>query len=204
MIYLTILMTSIRCMMKYLSVLDKHAPVKTKTVNTQVPYMNSTLRKAINQRNMCRSKYFRNRNDKQLRMKYVMWRNRVVKLHKNSIRNYFTHRCNDNVGRKNLYKTIKLFLSTKQSHYSGLEIVLKENDSIISDVFKVADILNMYYESIAEYKFQSDGLDNLDFNDAIAKHASHTSISLIKQFISRNYEFSFSPISVQCLNIFRY
>ena len=214
-------MTSIRCMMKYLSVLDKHAPVKTKTVNTQVPYMNSTLRKAINQRNMCRSKYFRNRNDKQLRIKYVMWRNRVVKLHKlrikyvmwrnrvvklhkNSIRNYFTHRCNDNVGRKNLYKTIKLFLSTKQSHYSGLEIVLKENDSIISDVFKVADIFNMYYESIAEYKFQSDGLDNLDFDDAIAKHASHTSISLIKQFISRNYEFSFSPISVQCLNIFRY
>ena len=70
----------------FMSVLDKHAPIKTKTVNTQVPYMNSALRKAINQRNMWRSKYFRNRNDKQLRMKYVVWRNRVVKLHKNSIR----------------------------------------------------------------------------------------------------------------------
>ena len=52
----------------------------------------------------------------------------------------------------------------------------------------------MYYESIAEYKFQSDGLDNLDFDEAIAKHALHTSISLIKQSISRNYEFSFSLI----------
>ena len=42
----------------------------------------------------------------------------------------------------------------------------------------------MYYESIAEYKFQFDGLDNLDFDEAIVKHASHTSISLIKQSIS--------------------
>ena len=144
--------------------------------------------------------FFRNRNDKQLRMKYVMWRNHVVKLHKNSIRNYFTNRWNDNVGSKNFYKTIKPFLSTKQSHYSGSKIVLKENDSIISDVSKVADIFNMYYDSIAEYKFQSDGLDNLDFDEAIMKHSSHTSISLIKQSISRNYEFSFSPISVQSMS----
>ena len=41
----------------------------------------------------------------------------------------------------------------------------------------------MYYASIAEYKHQSDGLDNLDFDNAIDKHASHTSISLIKQSI---------------------
>ena len=184
----------------FMSVLDKHAPVQTKTVNTQVPYMNSTLRKAINQRNMWRSKHFRNHNDKQLRMNYIIWRNHVVKLHKNSIRSYFTHPCNDNVGSNNFYKTIKPFLSTKQSHYGGSKIVLKENDSIISDVSKVADIFNMYCDSIAEYKFQSDGLDNLDFDQAIAKHASHTSIPLIKQSISRNYEFSFSPISVQSMS----
>ena len=58
----------------------------------------------------------------------------------------------------------------------------------------------MYYASIAEYKHQSDGLDNLDFDDAIDKHASNTSISLIKQSISGNYEFSFSPISVQSMS----
>ena len=162
--------------------------------------MNSALRKAINQRNMWRSKYFRNRNDKQLRMKYVMWRNRVVKLHKNSISNYFTHRCHGNVGSKNFYKTIKPFLSTKQSHYSGSKMILKEDDSIISGASKVADIFNMYYASIAEYKHQSDGLNNLDFDNAIDKHASHTSISLIKQSISGNYESSFSPISAQSMS----
>ena len=47
------------------------------------------------------------------------------------------------------FKTIKPFSSTKQSHYSGSKIVLNENDSIISDVFKVADIFDMYHESIA-------------------------------------------------------
>ena len=48
----------------FMSVLDKHAPIKTKTVNAQVPFMNSALRKAINQGNMWHSKYFRNGNDK--------------------------------------------------------------------------------------------------------------------------------------------
>ena len=134
----------------FMSILDEQAPIKPKTVKGQVPYMNSKLRKAINQRNVWRGKYFRNRNDKQLRMRYSKWRNRVVKLHKNSIRNYFTHRCNSNVGSKIFYKTITPFLSTKQS-YSGSKIVLKENDSIISDTYKVADIFNMYYKSIAEY-----------------------------------------------------
>ena len=55
----------------------------------------------------------------------------------------------------------------------------------------------MYYKSIVEYKFQDDGLHNLDFDNMIAKHASHTSISLIKQSIYANYELSFSPISLQ-------
>ena len=135
-------------------------------------------------------------------MKYVLWRNRVVKLHKNSIRNYFTHRHHGNVGSKNFYKTIKPFLSTKQSCHCGSKIALKENDSVISDASKVVDTFNIYYASIAEYKFQSDGLDNLNFDDAITTHASYTSISLIKQSISGNYEFSFSPISVP--SMFKY
>ena len=94
-----------------------------------------------------------------------------------------------------MFKCLKLCLP----HYSGSKIILKENDSIISNASKVADIFNVYHASIAEYKHQSDGLDNLDFDNAMDKHASHTSISLIKQSISGNYEFSFSPISAQSI-----
>ena len=75
-----------------------------------------------------------------------------------------------------------------------------ENDSIIYDAYQVADIFNICYNSIAEYKFQGDVLHNLDFDNAIVKHASHTSISLIKQSISGNYELSFSPILVQSMS----
>ena len=36
----------------FMSILDEYAPIKTKTEKAQVTYMNSKLRKAINQRNM--------------------------------------------------------------------------------------------------------------------------------------------------------
>ena len=58
----------------------------------------------------------------------------------------------------------------------------------------------MYYAFIAEYKHESSGLNNLDFDNVIDKHASHTSISLLKQSISGNYKFSFSPILVQSMS----
>ena len=135
----------------FMSVLYKHASIKTKAVNAQFLYMSSILRKAINQRNMSRSKYFRNRNYKQLRMKYVMWRNRVVNWHKNSFRNYFTQRYHGNVGNKNFDKTIKSFLTITQSNYIGSKIVLKET-WLLSDEHIVADIFYMSYEYIAEYK----------------------------------------------------
>ena len=119
-----------------------------------------------------------------------MWRSCVVQLHESLIRNYFTYRCHGNVGSKNFDKTIKSSLSTKQSHHSGSKNILKKNDSIISDATKVA--YDMYHTSIAEYKVQSDGLDNLDVDDAIEKHASHTSISLIKHSISTQFQESVS------------
>ena len=75
-------------------VVNEHAPLKTKFVSrNQVPYMNSQLRKAINQRNMWRGKHFRNGSNKQYRAMYIKWRNKVVKLHKKSIKTYFRQRC---------------------------------------------------------------------------------------------------------------
>ena len=79
----------------FMSVLNEHAPLKVKCINKpQVPYMNSELRKAMNNRNMWRGKHFRNKKDKYARSMYVKWRNKVVKLRKISIKNYFDWRCN--------------------------------------------------------------------------------------------------------------
>ena len=79
----------------YQSVLNEHAPLKTKWVrNEQVPYMNSELHKTIHQRNMWRNKYFRNKSDKHARKNYVKLRNKVAKLKKISIQTYFDRKCN--------------------------------------------------------------------------------------------------------------
>ena len=71
----------------FTSTLEIHAPSKMRTVkNKQVLYMNSDLRKAINQRNMWRGKHFRCRSNKLFRLNYVKLRNRVVKLRHASIK----------------------------------------------------------------------------------------------------------------------
>ena len=41
-------------------VIDSHAPLKTRSISKQIPYMNSNLRKCMNQRYMWRSRHFKN------------------------------------------------------------------------------------------------------------------------------------------------
>ena len=55
-----------------MSVIEHHAPLKTRFVKgKQLPYMNSDLRKAINQRHMWRSRHFRDRRCKIARKRYT-------------------------------------------------------------------------------------------------------------------------------------
>ena len=183
----------------YLSVLDLHAPVKFKTISkNQSPYMNSALRKAMYQRNMWRNKHFHNKNDKYNRTMYVKWRNTVVKLRKHSIREYFSKRCGTGHGGKDFYKTVKPFLSGKDSSI-GSKIILKEHDAIVSEPLDIAEIFNTYYASIADYKSLPDGLDNCSFNDVITKHATHSSIIRIRSRSKSVSGFAFSMITPECV-----
>ena len=179
----------------FTSTLEKHAPSKTKTVNNkQVPYMNSDLRKAINQRNMWRGKHFRCRSNKLFRNNYVKLRNRVVKLREASIKQYFMTRCNSQAGSKQFFKTMKPFLS-KSNDACNNKIILKENDTIISESSDVAQIFNLYYASIADYKDDYDGLDKLDYDSAILKHSKHSSLTLIKCAKSDAMPFYFKTVT---------
>ena len=179
----------------FLSVLNQHAPLKTKCVTkNQVPYMNSELRKTINQRNMWRGKHFRNKKDVSARQNYIKLRNKVVKLQKISVQNYFHNKCNTGQGSKDFYKTIKPFISNKPSGNSA-KIILCENDIVLSEPIKVAETFNLYYSSISEYEGSSDGLDKLSFSDAVTKHSSHASITLIRGKVSTTNRFDFNPIT---------
>ena len=185
----------------FMSVIEHHAPIKTKYVSkNQVPYMNSKLRKAMNQRNMWRSKFFNNRSDGQLRKTYSKWRNSVARLRKHSINNYFKSRCAVASGGKEFFNTIKPFMSSKSSLKCS-KVILRENSDILSDPYEVANVFNKYYASIAEYESVSDGLDMLSFKEAISKHADHGSIVLIRSNASfASNTFTFSCISEHVMN----
>ena len=180
----------------FMSTLEKHAPSKIRTIHkNQVPYMNSRLRKSINQRNMWRGKHFRNRNNKEFRTRYVKMRNKVVKLRNASIKNYFMTRCDEQASPKQFFKTVKPFLSNK-SNCCNDKIILREKDDIISKPSEVAQIFNMYYASVAKYTNDYDGLDELDFNLAVRKHSQHSSVTLIINTVTPTTSFSFSHVTV--------
>ena len=75
------------------SIIDKHAPMKTKKVcQNNVPYMNSELRKLNYQRNMLRNKKNKNPCPENFE-RYRLLRNKCVKAKVKSQRKYFADRC---------------------------------------------------------------------------------------------------------------
>ena len=174
----------------YLSVLNEHAPLKTKWVrNEQVPYMKSELRKTMYQRNMWRNKHFRNKSDKYARQNYVKLRNKVVKLKKKSVQTYFNRKCNAQSGSKDFYKTVRPFLSDKAQNSSSSNVILREEHVLVTDPVDVAEVFNTYYASVAEYESTPDGLDNLTFDSAVNKRRNHESVFLIRDQASVTNEF---------------
>ena len=188
----------------FTTILDFHAPVKSKIIcNRHVPHINSSLRKAMYKRNVWRNHHFKNRRDKNARANYVYWRNRVTKLNRSSIRNYFESKCNSSVGSKNFFKTIAPYMNNK-TFGNGSDIILHEEGSIISNPNAIANIFNAYYKSIAQYRDVSDGLEMASLPEVIARHSDHPSIGLICKNVSCPSNFSFCTIDpsnvLKCIN----
>ena len=148
------------------------------------------------QRNMWRNRHFKNRQCTATRKKYTTLRNRVVKLQRKSVQHYFDQKCSTQAGAKNFYKVVKPFISNKSSQNNNGRIILREEENIISEPTNVAEIFNMYYSSLAQYKHEYDGLDTIDFVEIIDKHSSHSGVELIKNNITSGRVFDFSVVSV--------
>ena len=144
---------------------------------------------------MWRNKHFNFKKDKYNRDQYVKWRNKVVKLRYSSINNYFHKKCSGRTGGKDFFNTIKPFLSDKSSGRQTSNILLCENDKIISEPALVTEVFNKYYSSLAEYKNVPDSLDNLPLEQIINKHAAHQSIEMIKSNVNASNTFDFHTIS---------
>ena len=131
-------------------------------------------------------------------LRYVHYRNKVVKLTKSSVNAYFLKQCEGHGNNKQFFKTVKPFLGNKSNGGSGNKIMLNENDRIVTDASEVAEIFNTFYGSIADYPDGLyDGLDNISLVDVINKHCLHESIVNIKSHMgARVSNFDFHDVSV--------
>ena len=94
---------------------------------------------------------------------YRKQRNYCTRLKKISIKKFFGERCDGGTKSQNFWKTIKPFLS-KKSGSGDTDIILLENDKVITDEGNVCEILNDYYVNTAK----KIGIENEE--DDIAQH----------------------------------
>ena len=78
-----------------------------------------------------------------------MQRNLVNKLKKKSTNTYFQERCVSGAKSENFWKTIKPYLSKKNTN-SNSKIILSENNILITDQKEVCEIFNDFFINVAD------------------------------------------------------
>ena len=112
------------------NIINEHDPIKSKVLKrTQVPYMNSKLRKAINVKNMLWRKYYKIRSRINWE-RYRTHRNYVSKLRKESMNSYLVDTCNGPTTGREFWNTVKPLISTKNMS-SNDNIMLMVNGEVI-------------------------------------------------------------------------
>ena len=123
--------------------LDQHASRKRKYARgNHMPFVNKTLSKVI----MLRNKFCKNRTEEN-RNRYTLRRNYYVSLITKTKKEYFGNLNEKNVcDNKTFWKIVKFFLSDKI--ISKEQIVLVENNKIISEDTDGAETLNSFFSNI--------------------------------------------------------
>ena len=110
--------------------------------------MNQELRQSIFKKKMLYNKYNKVKSKKNWE-KYRAQRNFVNKIKRKSVRNYFIERCVGGPKTKDFWPTIKPFLTNKGSYFEN-NIILCDNDNIINDQSKVANMFNDFFVNVAK------------------------------------------------------
>ena len=127
----------------------KARPLKTKSLRANnSPFMTKQLRKKVMNRSRCKNTYFLNKTAENWET-YRKLRNDCVKLTKKVKREYFQNlNINYIKDSKMFWKTVKLLFSNKGS--KSTKIILVENDEIVSDDKKTAEIMNEYFNNLTK------------------------------------------------------
>ena len=186
----------------FMKILDMHAPKKKKVIRgNNAPFMNKDLTQAFMHRSKLKNKFNKNPTEKN-RLFYNKQRNFCVSLVKKEKKKYYNNLdlkiFNDN---KKFWKRIKPLFSEKQKDLQR-DIILVDNDKIISDKQKVAEKLNNFFiESVENLDIEHFTDDNenispiINIQDIIKRYESHPSILKIKQNVKVDNNFVLKDIT---------
>jgi len=193
---------------KLTSLLDKHAPIKTKFARgNQGNFVNKSLSKAFMKRSVLKSKYIKDKTV-QNRALYKKQRNHCTILKREAINNKFakaTEQLNKHES-KPIFKLLKPYMANKGA-LSSDDIILFENGEFINEDSKLADIFIDFYTNIVKHttgnppKDISSSLSAGTSTDSVISHIiesykNHPSISKIRE-MSVNKPFSFRKINIE-------
>ena len=176
-------------------VIDTHAPMKKKVIkHSDAPFMNKELRQAMYRKRMAQNRARNDQNNNAKWEDYRPKRNYFVSLKKSSMRRYFKERCSGANNAKNFWDTVRPYLSNKSKDQNCIK--LQENDTIINDPNRVADIFNDFFSSVTRGIGINENFDDGTFlRDIIEHYRDHPSIKTIDELHQRK-SFSFDMVSV--------
>ena len=183
-----------QCLMK--QIMDENAPIKTKKVkHVQLPFMNGKLRKEINYKNMLKRKYEKWPTHVNWTL-YKKHRNYVVKLRKESVRNYMKNKCIPGQHSRDFWKVVNPLISDKQKGNCD-NLTLVDNDVVLSDSNIVCSTLNNYFVGVAKHIGHEDPIhesQDADIDEIVNMYRNHDSISFIRSN-TQSGTFKFSAVS---------
>ena len=194
----------------FTSVLDRHAPWKTKIIRgNEKPHMNKALKKAIMTRSRIWNAYLKCRRFPDLATHaykaYTAQRNIVTKMNKRIKKDHFSKAMqNANSSPKDFWKLCKPFMSNKG--ISDSRIVLQgPGDSFIQDDHEISEVLHSHFNNVTrplnlfEWNADYSTTDNdreLTVVKAILKYEDHPSMIKIRSNYNADLNFKFKEIPV--------
>ena len=187
----------------FLDTLDFHAPQKSKVIRANhKPYVTKEMRKAIMLRSRLQNLWYTHK----LPVYHVALKrqkNYCNRLYKRERRKYYSNlNMNSITDNKKFWITVKPLFGDKGG--AREKIVLVEGDRIINEDAEVAQTFNDFFDGAVKSLGISENevlLTKVETSqgkvlDAIKQFEAHPSILLIKENVSVDIEFSFSPVTL--------
>ena len=192
--------------MTFLNALNSFAPVKKKYLRANhSKFVNKELSEAMMLRTKLRNKFYKQKTT-ETRSAYNKQRNICISILRKAKRSYFENLDIKNLsGNRKFWGTVKPLFSNKVR--SNDNITLNENDLLIRNEYKIANIFNTFFVNIVPnlgIEIDQQYLSNVSnisdpVEKAIKKYQKHPSISIINKMVSsveNEASFSFTCVTV--------